>query len=142
VRYLVLLVLAGIVIIWLVQRAHDDKKAEGAAKKETLHEQIDQATDYLTGKTQINAMLRARLSTRRIEIQEAVKYFQFMNGRSPKSLDELLEEGLLTEEQKYIRHGERRELLSSGLTPDGRFFVEWVGLDRKKGTKDDWHVEF
>jgi len=141
-RYLVILILAAIIIVWLVQRAHNDKEVEEGGKKEGLHEQIHQTTDYLTGKTQINAMLRARLSTRRIEIQEAVKYFVFTNGRPPKSLDELLEGGLITEGQKYIRHGERKEMLDSGLTPGGRFFVEWIGLDRKKGTSDDWHAEF
>ena len=132
-RYLVFFVLLAIVVIWLIQKAYHDSEAEKA---------VDQTTDYLTGKTQINAMLRARLNTRKIEIQEAVKYFEFTNGRSPNSLEELQEQGFLTEEQKYIVHGRRKEKLTSGLTPDGRLFVEWVGLDRIKGTSDDWRVEF
>jgi hypothetical protein len=61
-----------------------------------------------------------------------------MNARAPRSLGELIEEGLLGEEQKYIRYGNVKYEIESGQTPDGRFFIRGPGKDRVKGTKDDW----
>ena len=137
-RYLVFLILIAIVVVWLVQRAHDDKEAEDAGKKESLHDQIHQVTDYTTGKTQTNILIDQTVNIRKLEIQNAVKLFEGMNARAPRSLGELIEEGLLGEEQKYIRYGNVKYEIESGQTPDGRFFIRGPGKDRVKGTKDDW----
>ncbi len=137
-RYFVFIVLAAIVLIWLVQRAYHDKDADKGGKKESLHEQIHEVTDYTTGKTQTNILIDQTVNLRKIEIQEAVKYFEGMNARAPRSLDELQQEELISEEQKYIRYGNVKYEIESGLTPDGRFFIRGVGKDRVKGTKDDW----
>jgi len=137
-RYLVFIILAAIVVTWLVQRAHDDKEAEKGGKKESLHEQIDQVTDYATGKTQTDILIQQTVNLRMLEMKDAVKYFEGMNGRAPKSLEELQQEGLITEQQKYIRYGNVKYEIESGLTPDGRFFIQGPGKDRIKGTKDDW----
>ncbi len=123
-RYFVFIVLAAIVVIWLVQRA--------------LHEQIHEVTDYATGKTQTDILIQQTVNARMLEIKKAVNYFEGMNGRSPKSLDELQQEELITEDQKYIRYGKVKYEIESGLTPDGRFFIHGAGKDRIKGTKDDW----
>ncbi len=137
-RYLVFLILIAIVVIWLVQRAHDDKEAEQAGKKESLHDQIHQVTDYTTGKTQTNILIDETVNIRKIEIQRAVQFFEGMNARAPRNLDELIEEELLGEEQKYIRYGNVKYEIESGQTPDGRLFIRGAGKDRVKGTKDDW----
>jgi len=137
-RYFVILILAAIVIIWLVQRAHDDKEAEKAGKKETLHEQIHQTTDYLTGKTPINAMIRSQMKIRTVSIQQAARNFEIMNGRPPNSLEELVKENLIGEDQMYTKYGNVKTKFISGLRADGRFFIHWIGMDRKEGTKDDW----
>jgi hypothetical protein len=123
-RYLVFLILIAIVAIWLIQRAH--------------HDQINQVTDYTTGKTQTNILIEETVNIRRIEIQQAVRLFEGMNARAPRSLDELVQEGLLSEEQKYIRYANVKYEIESGLTPDGRLFIRGAGKDRIKGTKDDW----
>lgn len=136
-RYLVFLILAVIVIVWIVQRAHDDKKADDSRKKESLHEQIDQTTDYLTGKTPINAMIQSQWTIRKAAIQRAVGNFEIMNGRSPTSLDELIQENLIGEEQTFMRYGNVNSKLLSGQDQNGRFFIQWIGMDRKAGTGDD-----
>lgn len=137
-RYLVFLILLAIVVVWLVQRAHDEKEAEDAEKKESLGEQIHEVTDYATGRTQTNILIDQTVKIRKLEIQNAVKLFEGMNARAPKSLDELIEEGLVGEEQKYIRYGNVKYEIESGQTQDGRFFIRGAGRDRVKGTKDDW----
>ncbi len=136
-RYLVFLILAVIVIVWIVQRAHDEKKADDSRKKESLHEQIDETTDYLTGKTPINAMIRSQWQIRRVAIQRAVGNFEIMNGRPPRSFEELLQENFIGEEQTYMTYGNVKSKLISGLNENGRFFVRWIGMDRKAGTGDD-----
>ena len=136
-RYLVFLILAVIVIVWIVQRAHDEKKADDSRKKESLHEQIDETTDYLTGKTPINAMIRSQWTIRMAAIQRAARDFEIMNGRSPKSLDELIQENMIGEEQTYMRYGNVNSKLLSGQDQNGRFFIQWIGMDRKAGTGDD-----
>ena len=137
-RYFVLLILLAIVIAWLVQRAHNDKEAEEGPKKETLNEQIHQTTDYLTGKTPINAMIRSQMKIRTVSIQRAARNFEIMNGRPPNSLEELVKENLIGEDQMYMKYGNVKSKLISGLMADGRFFIHWIGMDRKKGTSDDW----
>jgi hypothetical protein len=132
-RYFVLFVLLAIVAVWLIQRAWHDSQAEKA---------VDQTTDYLTGKTPVDILIQQTVNTRRLEIQNAVRYFEGMNGRPPKSLDELVEEGDISEEDKYIKYGNVKYAIESGLTPDGKFFIQGLGKDRKKGTKDDWQYVF
>ncbi len=137
-RYLVFLVLVAIVAVWLIQRARHDNKSEEGGEKKSLHEEIHEVTDYTTGKTQTNILIEQVVNTRRIQIQNAVRYFEGMNGRAPRSLDELQQEGLIGEEEKYIRYGNVKYEIESGLMPDGRFFIQGPGKDRVKGTKDDW----
>ena len=136
-RYLVFLILAVIVIVWIVQRVHDDKKADDSRKKESLHEQIDQTTDYLTGKTPINAMIQSQWTIRKTAIQQAVRNFEIMNGRQPRSFEELIQENFIGEEQTYMSYGNVKTKLISGLNENGRFFIQWIGWDRKEGTGDD-----
>jgi hypothetical protein len=137
-RYFVFFALIAVVAIWLIQRAHNDKKAEEGGQGESLHDQIHEVTDYATGKTQTNILINETINIRRIEIQQAVRLFEGMNARAPRSLDELLQEGLIGEEQKYIRYGNVKYEIESGLTADGQFFIRGPGKDRIKGTKDDW----
>ena len=137
-RYLVFLILLAIVVVWLVQRAHDEKEAEDAEKKESLGEQIHEVTDYATGRTQTNILIDQTVKIRKIQIQRAVSDFEAMNGRTPNGLDELVQENLIGEEDKYIRYGNVKYEIESGQTPDGQFFIRGAGRDRVKGTKDDW----
>ena len=132
-KYFVFFVLIAIVAIWLIQRAYHDSEAEKA---------MEETTDYATGKTQTNILIQQTVNTRRIAIQQAVKYFEGMNGRPPRSLDELVEENFIGEDDKYIRYGNVKYLIESGTTPEGRFFIQGVGKDRQKGTKDDWQYVF
>jgi c-di-AMP phosphodiesterase-like protein len=141
-RYFVLLVLVVIVMVWLIQRAHNDKEADKGAKKETLKEDIEQTTDYLTGRTQINVMFKAKRDRRKWEIQSAVRYFEGMEGRRPRNLEELLEKGYIIQEQMYDEFGKGKYKLISGQTPEGRLFIKGMGRDHKEGTSDDWHAEF
>lgn len=138
-RYFVLLVLVVIVMVWVIQRAHNDKEAEKGAKKETLHDQIHETTDYLTGKTPINAMIRSQMKIKVVSIQRAARDFEIMNGRPPNSLEELVKENLIGEQDTYMRYGNVKSRLISGLREeDRRFFIKWIGMDRKEGTNDDW----
>jgi hypothetical protein len=137
-RYLVFLILLAIVVVWLVQRGQDEREAEKAKKKESLGDQIHEVTDYTTGRTQTNILIDQTVNLRKIQIQRAVSDFEAMNGRTPKGLDELVQENLIGEEDKYIRYGNVKYEIESGQTPDGRFFIRGAGRDRVKGTKDDW----
>jgi hypothetical protein len=141
-RYLVFLILAAIIIVWAVQRTHDDKKADDAEKKESLHDQIHETTDYLTGKTPINAMIQSQWQIRRVAIQQAVRNFEIMNGRPPNSFEELIQENFIGQEQTYMTYGNVKSKLISGLNENGRFFVQWIGMDRKAGTGDDRIEQF
>ncbi len=141
-RYFVLLVLVVIVMVWLIQRAHNDKEAEKGAHKETLKEDIEQTTDYLTGTTQVNVMYKARITRIKTEISSAVRYFEGMEGRRPRNLEDLLEKGCIIREQVYDEFGKGKYKLISGQTPDGRLFIQGMGRDHKKGTSDDWRAEF
>ena len=141
-RYLVFLILAVIVIVFLVQRAQDEKKADDARKKDSLHDQIHETTDYLTGKTPINAMIQSQWQIRRVAIQQAVRNFEIMNGRPPRNFEELIQENFIGEEQTYMTYGNVKSKLISGLDENGRFFVQWIGMDRKAGTGDDRIEQF
>ena len=141
-RYFVLLVLVVIVMVWLIQRARNDREADKGEKKETLKDNIEETTDYLTGRTQVNVMFKARITTRKTEIRSAVNLFQGIEGRTPKNLEELLEKDYIIREQMYDEYGKGKYKLISGQTPDGRFFIHGMGRDHKRGTSDDWNAAF
>jgi hypothetical protein len=128
-RYLILIILGVIIVIWVFQRIYHDSEAEKA---------VDQTTDYLTGKTPANVLIQTTIRTAKIQIGDAVRLFHGMNGRHPTSLEELQEAGFISEEQKYIRYVNVKYRLLSGQTQDGHFFVRGVGPDQKEGTQDDW----
>jgi len=136
-RYFVFFVLIAIVAIWLIRRAHNEKEAEEAGKGESLHDQIHEVTDYTTGKTPINVGIQSQWRIRVVQIRREVSNFEIMNGRTPRSLDELVEEDRIGEQDMYMRYGNVKSKLISGLNQDGQFFIKWIGMDRKEGTNDD-----
>ena len=117
-------------------------QAEKEPKKESAKEDVGQTIDRLKDRTKIGRMIQARIKIRKLEIEQAAKFFEGMKGRPPKSLEELQEEGFIIEQQKYIRHGNVKYEVISGLTPDGRFSIQGIGTDQKKGTEDDWIYVF
>ena len=141
-RYIIVIIVAVIVGYFIFTSGNEkpektDEPAttkEQAAPKQGIAKDIDSAAGYATGHTQVYAGQRAKAKVYQNQIDQAVGQFQALEMRTPKSLQEMVDAGVLT--RQSLKDEWNRPLWSG--VENNMFVVRAAGRDRKFKTGDDW----
>ena len=142
----IILVILGVVAYFLffnTPNTNDTDKKEKKPRRDVgnwggVASDVNEFTDYGTGKTQVTTLQRTKSRLKQLSIDQAVSSFVGAKGRRPTSLADLVQAGYLKQDQTRDKYGSD---LISGIE-GGKFYVRSIGCDKRPNTRDDWIKRF
>jgi len=140
-KYLILMIIFAALGYWIfaVQMPKQtEEEQEKAKNRPTMADEVNDFTGYATGHTQVYAGQNAKAKIKKTSIQKAVNQFEAMEGRTPRSLNEMVQQKYLSREN--LKDEWNRALKSE--VKNNNLIIRSMGRDRKYNTPDDWTLTF